>query len=118
MRVSQKALMLVRRWARLTRGIKASTMQIARHLEACPRQAALRAQSFNLTALAEPPDVHLKEWYGRYRRGRPKPATLEQECPACWAAHLEVEKRLALRRQLIALKGAMSKFEPEVIDES
>jgi hypothetical protein len=66
-------------------------------------------------------DTHLKVWYGKeYGETEDHGCPVfvhftvgegdeEEECPHCYAAHLIVQERKGLRRQLAAVKGAMSR---------
>lgn len=130
-----KALELVGRYSRLTLAIKACKPRIGACLDKCPGLKGFRLEVEQVPATigfdgdvidaCEVPteracaeqDTHLKDWYenpgepewdGAYRRfvvGEEQRA----ECEHCYAAHLIVRERRELRKQLAAVKGAMTR---------
>jgi hypothetical protein len=102
-----KALNLVKRYAFLTHAIKGCKQRIGDCLDCCPEHGG-----------------HLGDWYMR-----PDPAQIDEygrieiaegewltpgpeqaeECRACYEAHVIVQERKAMRRQLSYIKGAMTK---------
>lgn len=120
-----KALELVLRYAHLTKAIKLATKNIGTHLDLCNGFSGNRLKnilSFNapdvdIDEKGRDRDVHLVAWYtpkpsGDY--GRPEWEAITQDehqpiCPHCYAAHLAVEQRKALRQALGSVKRSMSR---------
>jgi hypothetical protein len=129
------ALRLVGQYARLTREIKLCGKQIGSALDKCRGLKGWRLETetnpgwpatedFGGSPPFETPtdrsqtdqDTHLKEWYSMVDCGdddrcwqsiTPKH---EAECPACYAAHLVIQRRKELRKSLAAVKGAMTRL--------
>lgn len=123
-----KALELVERYARLTKQIKAKTAEIGKHLEKCK---GVKGDRLNVdehgwqTYQPEMDDknrdkgLHLWNWYQPYTdydSGYPHRAFEEindvehgEQCPHCYAAHLAIQERKQARKELGAVKGAMSR---------
>lgn len=120
-----KALELVGRYARLTRQIKDCSKRIGDAIEKCCGLSGFRGSQEWLAAASgfddkgRDKDVHLWHWYQPKESGNeysgpylvwPEPGEDEAaECPHCWAAHLAVQERKQARRQLAAVRGAMSR---------
>ena len=126
-----KALELVGRYARLTHAIKGCKARIGAELDKCQgwngfRHETQHVDGFDggpmvgwIDAYDEPTkraqqdqETHLAVWYSgdiddNGRRVYAPPD--EDECAACYAAHLIVQERKALRRQLGAVKAAMTR---------
>ena len=105
---AEKALQLVTEYARLNKAIKACKPAIGHYLDLCPTN-------------------HLADWYAK-----PEPAEYETtnydvpvmisptgewleigedqhlECPVCYAAHLVVQERKALKKQFATVKRSIS----------
>lgn len=131
------AVELVGRYARLQRAINACAPRIAAEIEKCPGQKGFRLERALIPA--DPDSVwgpteayedmtpralsdqqtHLALWYDkdygepgefgfwRYTVGA---GDEETDCPHCYAAHLIVMERKALRRQLAAVKATMTRM--------
>lgn len=128
MRPSQ-ALELVGRYARLTKLIKAKTAEIGENLEKCKGISGVRGamdpgtlswhKEPELDAKGRDKDLHLWAWYqpevvddGYMSQGLEwlQIGVLEaEECPHCYAAHLAIQERKKTRKELGAVKGAMSR---------
>ncbi len=122
-----KALALVQRYSELHWSIQAARARIARHLDACPGIKGKRQEKdpewggMSHDAMAD--EIHLKEWYrpglrddgcGGAEEHWPTPGEEQRaECPHCFAAHLVVKERKAARRQLGAVKAAMTRTTPK-----
>ena len=127
----ERALDLVRRYADTRRKIKAATTQIGDSLEQCHgisgRRQAMDAYG-NLVARetdakGRDTDTHLHAWYqpevsdNGYHMDPDLvwPAITSEkhgyECLHCYAAHLAIQERKALRKSFGAIKGAMAKVE-------
>lgn len=123
----EKALELVGRYARLTREIKLATNAIGYSLEACRGFSGERGSLIalhreqKLDSKGRDLDCHLVVWYtpevtgdGYYSEGRLSWESIEVdehgvECPACYAAHLAIQNRKDLRKQLAIVKRSMSR---------
>ncbi len=124
-----KALELVGRYARLTRQIKNCKRRIGESLELCqgingsrrPRQTP-----FGLHREDHPDHfdtknrdkrMHLWKWYQPDWQGDfgDQPVYEDigewsgEECPHCYAAHLAIQERKQAKKQLGAVKAAMSR---------
>jgi hypothetical protein len=123
-----KALELVGRYARLTHFIKDCKKRIAAELDKCPGQAGRRLGTykdlsdtdvFGVVDMSD--ETHLAAWYSKdygengefgFERFTVGEGDEPDECPACYAAHLIVQERKELRRQLAHVKGAMTRSVP------
>ena len=136
----EKALELVGRYARLTHSIAACKKRIGDELERCPGLKGFRLETRHYEAIdsdhvfgpieahdaptdraMRDQDTHLSIWYAkdygelgeygfeRFTVGEGDEAT---DCPHCFAAHLIVQERKALRKQLSTVKGAMTRSVP------
>lgn len=123
-----KALELVGRYARLTKLIKVKKAEIGEHLEKCK---GIKGDRLNVDEHGWPtyqPEMdvknrdkglHLWSWYqpevvddGYMSQGLEwlQIGVLEaEECPHCYAAHLAIQERKQTRKELAAVKGAMSR---------
>ena len=107
-------------------GLKGFRLETEHHeaTEASWMGAALEAYDEPTERAQTDQDTHLSVWYGKdygetvdagymdpeWRRW-PVRAELEGEaCPACYAAHLIVQERKAMRRQLASVKAAMTRL--------
>lgn len=118
----EKALELVERYSRLTRAIADCGRRIGESLDSCHGISGKRLdtwRSVEVDAKNRDTDLHLTQWY--------KPDTVddwtmipmivygqissehEAECPNCYKAHLAIQERKQLRKQLACVKGAMTK---------
>lgn len=123
-----KALELVERYARLTKQIRAKTAEIGEHLEKCKGVKGDRLnvdehgwQTYQPEMDGKNRDkgLHLWGWYqpevvddGYMSSGLEwlQIGVLEaEECPHCYAAHLAIQERKQARKELGAVKGAMSR---------
>ena len=134
-----KALELVERYSRLHAAIRGCAPRIGEHLELCHGQKGFRKEEWsvsigaNYVALpteraSQDQETHLPLWYSpevveetqytegglRYRDIGPKEHV---ECPHCYAAHLVIQERKALKRQFAAVKGAMTRAVPHTTKE-
>lgn len=126
-----KALELVGRYACLTRQIKDCKRRIGEALELCHGISGKRqeldqwgvpAHERELDNKNREIDLHLVEWYKPYDTGDHYYPTWswheindlehEPECPHCYAAHLAIQERKQARKQLGAVKAAMSRSKP------
>lgn len=125
------ALKLVGSYSRLTREIKALSQQIGEHLDRCPGLDGKRLEMDEWGTFANQRDTdsknrdkstHLWGWYqpetseGDGYNFEPhlvwEHVTAEihgAECPHCYAAHQAIQRRKAARRQLAAVKAAMTR---------
>lgn len=124
----EKALELVGRYARLTHSIAACKKQIAAELVKCPGQAGRRLGTYmdwtdvEAFGVVDPSDeTHLAAWYAKdygehgefgFERFIVGHGDEPDECAHCFAAHLIVQERKALRKQLATVKGAMTRSIP------
>ena len=134
-----QALELVGRYARLTHSIKACKKRIAAELDKCPGLKGKRLgvatercdwmhiiPGFLTKEAQDDQNTHLSVWYGKeygelidrnwydpiFMRYAIEAHDEGAECPACYAAHLIVQERKELRRQLAHVKGAMTRSVP------
>lgn len=124
-----KALELVGRYARLTRQIKDCGTRIGNALDLCRGLSGKRGQIWPDGAWINPPDTdnknrdkdtHLWTWYQPEQDDdgtmHPRLVWTEPgedeaaECPHCWAAHQAIQERKQAKRQLAAVRGAMSRM--------
>lgn len=124
------ALNLVGRYSRLTSEIKLLRQQIGDHLEKCPGLDGKRLEMDEFGC-----HIHQRDWDSKNRDksthlwGWYQPETVDSgyygapdieyqeitaddhgaECPHCYAAHLAVQRRKAARRELGAVKAAMTR---------
>ena len=124
----EKALELVGRYARLTHSIAACKKRIGDELEKCPGQAGRRNSPWIsqvdgsiLSTFDNSDETHLAAWYAKdygepgefgFERFTVGEDDEEADCPNCFAAHLIVQERKALRKQLSTVKGAMTRSVP------
>lgn len=131
----EKALELVGRYSRLSCSIRDCKRQIGLCLDKCNGLKGKRLETFKVgsfdagpelgfieayetltDAAAADQDTHLKIWYERIKNDEGSGYSYGEadadECPHCYAAHLIVQERKKLRRQLAAVKGAMTRFGP------
>lgn len=126
-----KALELVGRYARLTKAINGCKKRIGEHLDMCPGLNGKRLEVIYEAAFDGGPEVgliegwhrptdaaiadqdtHLKTWYAKERDDEGRITfgeVVDDECPHCYAAHLVIQARKQLRKQLAAVKGAMTR---------
>lgn len=123
-----KALELVMRFSALTQALKACRIRIGEHLNLCNGLKGFRNETewhehFDGTPYQSPTDravadeeTHLKAWYtpdfeygDGYSKGYVDVDMVSDECPHCYAAHLVIQERKLLRRQLGAVKAAMTR---------
>lgn len=123
----EKALELVGRYARLTHSINDCKKRIGAELDKCKGLKGHRleveteacgwmhlAVGYPTKAAQDDQDTHLSIWYAGDvddfgRRSWQDPRDYDDDCPACYAAHLIVQERKALRKQLASVKGAMTR---------
>lgn len=126
----QTALNLVMRFSALTHAIKAMPTRIGDELEKCKGLKGFRNETepmeFGGETMQLPTErsnddheTHLKGWYtpdvsyGYDGEGElvytDVGETERAECPHCYAAHLLIQDRKTLRRQLGAVKAAMTR---------
>lgn len=118
----EKALELVERYSRLTRGIADCGRRIGESLELCAGISGKRGYPFaerRTDAKGRDLDLHLTGWYtpdvGGNEWSGPINVYMEiteeqkAECPHCYAAHIAIRERKELRKKLGAVKGAMTK---------
>ncbi|CAB3931564.1 hypothetical protein [Achromobacter insolitus] len=131
----ETALKLVSDYSALTRAIRECKKEIGQHLDQCNGLKGFRRETEFI-----PPDEFLPEGYTQptarsngdqetHLKGWYTPETVEDhwggegrldyleigedesdECPHCYAAHLVIQKRKALRRSLGAVKSAMTRL--------
>lgn len=114
------AIELVSRYAELTQSIADCKPKIADALERCPGFNGHRLEvggPFKMPTDRSRNDVtHLSEWYAADRDDEGRLEFMEvtdveaETCPHCYAAHLVIQERKGLRRQLGTVKGQMTKF--------
>lgn len=126
----EKALELVVRFSALTQALRGIPTRIGDSLEHCkglkgfrnetePQEFAGETIQLPTERSNEDCDTHLKGWYTPdVSYGYDGDGTLvytevgeneRAECPHCYAAHLVIQERKALRRQLGAVKAAMTR---------
>lgn len=125
----EKALELVERYSRLTRGVADCGRRIGGHLDLCRGingdRLAVDENGWpthypELDAKNRDKGLHLWAWYQPeiIDDGTMSPTRVWEhvgadihgaECPHCYAAHLAIQERKQLRKQLGAVKGAMTK---------
>ncbi|HEU6454003.1 MAG TPA: hypothetical protein VN201_00910 [Roseateles sp.] len=131
----ETAVDLVGKYARLTHAIKACKGRIGVELDKCPGLKGKRLERATeycdwlcvmpgdpTKAAQDDQDTHLKVWYSKdygewedhgyphFRRFTIGEGDEPEECPACYAAHLIVQERKALRSQLAHVKAAMTRL--------
>lgn len=123
---AEKALELVGKYSRLTHSIAACKKRIAAELDSCPGQAGRRlgradpadGDSIPRSVYDSSDETHLAAWYAKdygepgefgFERFTVGEGDEEADCAHCFAAHLIVQERKALRKQLAAIKGAMTR---------
>lgn len=123
----ETALALVLRYSELTKGIKAAKARIGDHMEACKGRSGKRNQidpvTYDIQLREEDEkgrdkDLHLWYWYQPEYGGNEEPEVFYEEilakkhgieCPHCYAAHLVIQDRKTMRKQLAHVKGAMTR---------
>lgn len=125
----EKALELVERYSRLTRGISECGRRVGGHLDLCKGVDGNRLDVDKHGWPTYRPErdeknrdkgLHLWGWYRpeTVDDGTMNPTVVWErigaeihgaECPHCYAAHLAIQERKQLRKQLGAVKGAMTK---------
>jgi hypothetical protein len=129
------AVDLVGRYARLTHAIRACKGRIGAELDKCHGLKGKRLEVATercdwLHIIPGEPtkeaqddqETHLSVWYSKdygewedhgvphFVRFHVGSGDEPEECPACYAAHLIVQERKALRRQLGSVKAAMTRL--------
>jgi hypothetical protein len=125
-----KALELVHRYSELQWAIRACQGYIAEALDKCTGQDGLRLE--RRKAWEVPPyeptgdfdttenekQTHLRQWYSPDMSDY-GPSYIDvnhangEECIHCYAAHCQIQKRKALRRQFGSVKAAMTRTTPK-----
>lgn len=120
----QKAIELVTRYAALTKGIKDAKREIGQSLDQCNGVSGVRRafepfRHIETDSKNREVDLHLVQWYTPFTdddAGYPQKAWHHvnadehgQECPHCYAAHLAVQKRKELKKQLGSVRRSMSR---------
>lgn len=125
-----KALELVTSYAALTRSIKECAPEIGAHLDQCSGISGMRGklQEDGYSYVKEPEldeknrdlDLHLTQWYTPYEGGNEWSGPYliwdavgedhGKECSHCYAAHLAIQKRKELKKQLSIVKRSMSRI--------
>lgn len=117
----EKALELVTRYAVLTKEIKDAKREIGESLNNCKGVSGKRltADPFRhveVDSKNRETDLHLVRWYTPERGEYGSETWLDiyaeehgEECPHCYAAHLAVQKRKELKKQLGSVKRSMSR---------
>lgn len=135
-----KALELVHRYSQLTWAIRACRNRIAEALDKCEgldgkRQMRRKHIEFGLWGYATtPPELlgdkmsdeendkqtHLRSWYtpdwehgNGWYKGYVDPSMVAEECAHCYAAHLAIQERKCMRKQLGSVKAAMTRTTPK-----
>ena len=113
----ETALKLVSDYSALTRAIRDCKKELAETLSACPGPNPPRMKSQGMN---DPATNHLDGWYTPEtivdHWGEEQLDYLEigddqrEECPHCYAAHLTIQKRKALRRRLGSVKSSMTRL--------
>ncbi len=117
-----KALELVLRYASLTAEIKQQKKCIGDHLSRClgisgKRNVLIEPPSGEVNSKGRELDLHLTQWYTPdYNPEAYDGYTWAEigqdeadECPHCYGAHLAILARKTARKQLAAVRGAMSR---------
>lgn len=114
-----KALELVQRYASLTRQLKQTTKGIGDSLSLCRGISGKRLDPSYYPELDNKNrelDLHLNRWYtperGEYGSVSWDDVSAEEhgtECPHCYRAHLFIERRKEVRRELGQVKRVMSR---------
>ncbi len=119
-----KALELVQRYARLNRYIKSTSRRIGNRLLQCKgisgkRQILEESIQSELDSKGRELDVHLTNWYkpevGEYGSVTFHDINAEEqgsECCHCYEAHLLIQQRKALRKELGQVKRVMGRSWP------
>jgi hypothetical protein len=108
----EKALQLVTKYAILTRSIKECKPAIRLHLDKCdvnhladwyakPEPADYETTNYDVPVMISPPGEWLDIGEDQHL-----------ECQHCYAAHLVVRERKAMRKQLAIVKRSMSRSKP------
>jgi len=128
-----KALELVHRYSELTWAIKASRHYLAEALDKCTGVDGKRLE--RRRAIETPPyepwqdmdgeenekQTHLRQWYSPEHVGYYGDVLEymqigddeQTECLHCYAAHMQIQKRKAFKRQLASVKAAMTRKTPK-----
>ena len=125
---AETALNLVASYSKLTRGIKDAKKRIGESLEQCKGYSGKRGDVGEFGSWMPPrgeedskgreKDVHLWTWYtpdmqgdhGEYPVYEELGEWSGEECPHCYAAHLAIQERKALRKSLGSVKAAMTRL--------
>jgi len=122
----EKALELVGKYARLTKGIADARKRIGENLDKCKGHSGKRGVEFDtfptfkqpeLDAKGRETDLHLHTWYtperGDYEYSGYEWLEIgceeQEECPHCYAAHLAIQERKEMRLALGHVKRAMTR---------
>jgi len=118
----EKALELVERYSRLTRGIADCKRRIEENLDSCNGISGKRKDplsEYRCDSKNRDLDLHLTDWYSPDEGGDEWTGPIriymnvtekqKAECQHCYAAHIAIQERKQLRKQLGAVKGAMTK---------
>ena len=118
-----KALDLVRRVSSLQWEIRAAKARIGRGLDKCQGLKGKRHEKDGwrgyTQAAQDDQDTHLKHWYMPEKLDEGGRDYIEigdderEECPHCYAAHLIVQERKAVRKAFGCVKAAMTKTTPK-----
>lgn len=125
-----KALQLVHRYSELQWEIRACKGYIAEALDKCEGLDGKRLKRRHLPGdycevdlmddQTNENQTHLREWYtpnheygDDYNPGYVDVEMVADDCIHCYAAHCQIQKRKALRRQFGSVKAAMTRTTPK-----
>lgn len=132
----ETAVSLVTKYATISKAIAACKTRIGEHLDLCnglkgfrremeshegydggPMVGWIEPYETHSERSADDQETHLKGWYDYSDRAQGYDGELEpigelerEQCPHCYAAHLVVQERKELRRQLGAVKSTMTRI--------
>lgn len=123
----ETAIKLITSYSNLTRGIADAKKRIGVHMDLCKGYSGKRgdvdAQGWPVAPRGEEDqkgrekDMHLWTWYqpewDDYENPSYEKITQEihgQQCPHCYAAHLAIQERKAMRKSLGSVKAAMTRL--------
>ena len=119
----EKALELVTNYGKLTHGIKAATRAIGGSLNLCRGISGERnvidpfvpPNTGGIDSKGRELDLHLVQWYtpsrGEYGVTEWDEVSIysAEECPHCYAAHIAIQHRKELKKQLGIVRRSMSR---------
>ena len=119
---AEKALELVKKFASISTEIADASKEIKKSLDACPGFSGKRTpnmtEEIKVDKKGFETDVHLNQWYERPDRDEGwveiQDGFINGEeddfCPHCYAAHVAIQRRRALKTRLGTVKATMTRM--------